>query len=385
MELEKEGRLNALLAESLDDARMRERAAFHRALQGRDGIVLFGSGHLGKKVARVLLDTGYRVFAFADNSEKKWGSELEGVPILSPQDAASAYGARAALVVTIWAPRHSYIATRAQLAELGFDVVLPFMIFFWSFPDALPHYQFERPSFVLDAADRIRACYTLMADEESRSQFLAHVAWRLTGDYSLLPVPTPEDQYFVDGLIPDRDDLVFLDGGAFDGDTLQRMLARNGARFKRYIALEPDPVNFASLKHYVNELPTEVASRVEVRQAAISDQMGEAAFDATGATRSSISESGDVVVDTVSLDKLLPNDAACLIKMDLEGAEWEALTGAKRLIETRAPDLAVCVYHQPHDLWELPLMLKDWQSDYRFHLRTHDDEGREVVVYTTAG
>ena len=49
-------------------------------------VALFGAGQIGAMVSR-LLGTGCGACCFADNSEKKWGGELAGIPIVSPRDA----------------------------------------------------------------------------------------------------------------------------------------------------------------------------------------------------------------------------------------------------------------------------------------------------------
>jgi FkbM family methyltransferase len=255
----------------------------------------------------------------------------------------------------------------------------------WAYPEALPHYQFERPSVLLEEAVNIRKAFNLWGDEESRRQYVAHLAWRLHLDFEGLPEPEPETQYFLDDLMPERPGSVFVDGGAFDGDTLQRMISRGRLAFGHYFAIEPDPANFSRLQAFHAELETSLRPRVTLVQAALSAQSGVARFDAAGATRAALSDEGGVQVQTLALDAWPQAAAASCIKLDLEGAERQALEGSKNLIARRAPDLAVCVYHRPFDLWELPLLLQVWQPNYRFHLRSHDEDGLELVTYATAG
>ena len=57
--------------------------------------------------------------------------------------------------------------------------------------------------------------------------------------------------------------------------------------------------------------------------------------------------------------------------MDIEGAEQKALSGAKNIIMRDKPQLAICVYHKPNDIWEIPFMLKDWVPEYQLYLRHH--------------
>ena len=49
-------------------------------------VVLFGAGQVGAMVAR-LLGADYRARCFADNSERKWGGTLAGLPVLSPGES----------------------------------------------------------------------------------------------------------------------------------------------------------------------------------------------------------------------------------------------------------------------------------------------------------
>ena len=45
--------------------------------------------------------------------------------------------------------------------------------------------------------------------------------------------------------------------------------------------------------------------------------------------------------------------------MDIEGAELDALNGAKATIRKHLPKLAVCLYHVQEHLWEIPLKIND--------------------------
>ena len=61
-----------------------------------------------------------------------------------------------------------------------------------------------------------------------------------------------------------------------------------------------------------------------------------------------------------------------LIKLDVEGFEECALRGAKRLMTEFAPSLAVSLYHRTEDVFELPLMIKNFSPEYaamKYYLR----------------
>jgi hypothetical protein len=90
-------------------------------------------------------------------------------------------------------------------------------------------------------------------------------------------------------------------------------------------------------------------------------------------------------VTVVALDDVLPGIVATDLKMDIEGAELDALRGATELIRRRRPRLAICVYHQPEHLWRIPMFVRDLGLSYDFHLRSHGFFGFDVVMYAIPG
>lgn len=77
----------------------------------------------------------------------------------------------------------------------------------------------------------------------------------------------------------------------------------------------------------------------------------------------------------------LRDEAVSFIKMDIEGAEMEALKGAAELIRRRRPDLAICTYHSISDLFEIPLYIHSLVPEYRLYLRHHTPVFCETVCY----
>jgi hypothetical protein len=69
-----------------------------------------------------------------------------------------------------------------------------------------------------------------------------------------------------------------------------------------------------------------------------------------------------------------------MLKMDIEGAELEALKGAGSLIRKSDVDLAICLYHKPHDILEIPMLISAFGS-YSSYLRLYGHYGMELVMY----
>src|SRR5580704_230843 len=107
-----EAALDALLEKDVAQVVDWERSAFDEDAEpfGKS-LVLFGAGNLGRRLLRCLRQDGIEPRAFADNSPSMWGSNIEGLTVFSPEEAAKRFGQRAAFVVTIWNKDQRFLDT----------------------------------------------------------------------------------------------------------------------------------------------------------------------------------------------------------------------------------------------------------------------------------
>jgi len=374
--------LDRLLSEPQDSVRDRENSAFDKLLAGcGNRLVLFGAGNLGRKALQCVRSIGVEPLAFADNGQSKWGSYIDGVPVLSPKEAAARYGASALFLVAIWSLGHFYPDSRAQLERLGCIHVESTASLRWKFADQLlPDYCQDLPHKLYEQAVEVRKAASLWADDSSRREYLNHVRWRALGDQDALGPPVEEKQYFPDSLYRLDDREVFVDCGAYTGDTAEQVIRRNPA-FSRIVAIEADPQNFARLTQWISTLDAPVASRISALNVAVGAKRGRLRFQSGGGDGARLASDGNVVVECIPIDDLAPAAAPTFIKMDIEGAELDALEGARRSIQTQRPILSICVYHKQDDLWRIPLFIHALVEDYRLFLRPHEVDGKELVCY----
>jgi len=260
--------------------------------------------------------------------------------------------------------------------------VVTFAPLFWKYCDVfLPHYALDLPERAAAQADVIRAVFSLWADEASRREYLAQIEWRMLAEFDSLPRPVGHEIYFPDDLIDLRPDEVFVDCGAYDGDTLRAILARPDVPFGRWLAFEPGPSTYRRLAAYVAGLPGAVRERVRTYEAAVGAAPGVLRFSGDGSEGALIDPAGSIEVRCMALDDLPPDSRPTYLKFDVEGAEADALQGARSLIAGDAPALAVSVYHRVEDLWELPLWVHRLNPGYRQFLRRHVNEFWDVVLY----
>ena len=196
------------------------------------------------------------------------------------------------------------------------------------------------------------------------------------------------DQYYPADIIHLSGDETFVDGGAYNGDTLLQFIDRTGGVFDALHAFELDGDNFRDMQANVARLERSQQERIRLYNLGILDEAREIAYETGGSGKQStfinvIGTTG-VTGRTVRLADALEGQRVTFIKMDVEGAEPPALRGAEDIIRSQSPKMAICVYHRPEHLWEIPLYLKSLVPSYRIYLRHHTVLEYETVCYAVA-
>jgi len=373
--------LESLLALDPEAVIADQRAHWDRATGTRGSrIVVFGAGRLGRYTIDGLARAGIRPVAIADNARHLWGTQVDGIPVLAPDDSAARYRETAAFVIATY----NTSGPRQQLEALGVTVV-PYAWLFARYPEALlPHGCLEHPRPIFEQAADVRRGFALMSGEANRAAFVAQLRARLFLDFDRVVAPQTQEmrdsEYFPRDLYRYLEDEVLIDCGAFDGDTVRRFLRLRGNAFRRIHACEPDPVNRARLEEWSAGLPPATREKIRVEPVAIGAANGKARFAATGTAGSGVDRAGTFEVDIAAIDDLAAAPPT-LIKMDVEGAELDALDGARRTISVNTPVLAVCVYHTSDHLWRVPLKIAALSDRYTFHLRAHAEHCWDASCY----
>ncbi len=375
--------LAPLFQESVDQVLARERHALQDLLDQRDGrVVLFGAGTLGKRAFSLLTGIGAPPLALSDNNPQSWGSEVEGVPVLPPEEAAHRYGNSALFLVTIWNDRHWFRETYRQLTALGCTLVSSYAPLFWRFPDNFLQLVLLNapPHLVYMQAEEVLRAEHIWADAQSADIYRANIRWRALGDPLDLPGRPSENTYFPRDLFQIKPGESFLDCGAFDGDTITQSLAAGGDSIRHIYAVEADSNSFSRLQQFAARLPADLHQRVDLYSCAVGAERGLIHFENSGTVDSKISDHGSVV-EVYPIDELFENKPVSFIKMDIEGAEFDALRGAAKVIRRDQPILAICVYHTQYDIWRIPLLVHEMLPGHRLYLRAYEGDGFQTVMY----
>ncbi len=184
--------------------------------------------------------------------------------------------------------------------------------------------------------------------------------------------------YFDPNIIHFEDQEVFVDGGSYNLDTALEL--REKANIEKIYSFEADPRNYQKCLEKKTESGFDEA---DVYPYGLWSHTDKLRFDATGGADASLfGKDGESVIEVRSLEEVIGADArVSFIKMDIEGAELEALKGCAQLIQKNHPKLAICIYHKPEDMYELPRYIKNLVPDYKFYLRHYSNREVETVLY----
>ncbi len=218
---------------------------------------------------------------------------------------------------------------------------------------------------------------SFLADELSRQVYQAAIKYRHSHDPKDVPVYSKSDQYFVKDIISLTKEEVFIDCGAFDGDTMKAFIKASDNSYKSIVCFEP-----------VEEFHKRLEKRGEGRRvtaicAGVYKENTTLHFNAEGGKGSSISNTAEhtISVPVRAIDDTPECKDATFIKMDVEGSELDALIGAKETILRNRPKLAICIYHHHKDFVEIPMWIHSLVPEYKLYVRHHSYSINETVLY----
>ena len=375
--------LRRIEAEPPDAVRARERSAFDDLAHPLgEKLVLFGAGPLGKDVLAGLRKVGVEPLAFADNNRDRWHQQVMGLPVLSATEAVELYGKTACFVVTIYQGS----SVRRQLESLGCQRVVACAPLLWKYADIfIPQCGLELPHRFREQCHNIRQCYARLGDELSKRDLREQLLWRYWLDFSALSPPLDaSDTYFPRDLLSPVPNEVFVDCGSFDGDSIRSFNRHWGGEFRHAFAFEPDPANRGALATNMEAMG--IGDRVTVMPYAVGNINGQVSFALNSSASSHVttenakSDAG-ATVECRRLDDIEWPLVPTYIKMDIEGAEPEALAGGSELLRRHQPVLAVCTYHRSEHLWQIPNLIRSIAPEYNLFLRRYAEECWEGVCY----
>lgn len=294
----------------------------NRAVTAERKICIFGTGIWAKSILVSYPDIAF--YCFVDNDANKCDRRIGGVPVIHFDEWIKRIEDMTVIISTRLYHREIYLQLREH----------------------------QVPEDVIIDAGR-------MIDDANRMQYF---------DLPELKKHKVEDE-------------VFVDVGAFDGQT-SAMFVQWAGKYKKVFALEPDPQN----REKCQKTLSAAGAEYEILPFGAWDKREQLSF-VSGLNGASHVEGGgqntakgQIVVQADKLDNLI-HEKVSFIKMDIEGAEINALRGAEKIIRAYKPKLAVCVYHKKEDIWEIPRLILSYVPEYKMYLRHYSIAKDETVLY----
>lgn len=329
-------------------------------------IVIFGAGSVGEAVAECLQEKNIIITAFCDNHKSGW-SERFNVPITNVATLMSDY--KDAILVICVGPLYSS-TIKKQVIEAGFPEEMIFQRY-----NAWHYYSADK--FRENYYDGYEWAYNFFSDKWSREIITNRIRGYL--GHCELPYVSYNEQYFEEGYMPLSDQEVFYDIGGFDGDTSETFSRCTNGKYRHIYFFEPDESNLLNAQKKLKDLTniTWINKAVWARETEVS-------FVSEGGSSRCLL-GGDNVIPAISIDSFRKEDeethlSPTFMKMDIEGAEQQALIGAVETISQYQPKLAVCVYHKPEDIYELPQTILKY-GNYKMSLSHYTPGMNETVLY----
>lgn len=218
---------------------------------------------------------------------------------------------------------------------------------------------------MVNEVENYKWLYERLADNRSKMVLNGIIRYWFEFDinklHSLTETVFP-DYYDLDILECGEND-VLVDLGAFIGDSVCDYIKMYGT-YRRIYAYEITPSTYQTLVENISQYPN-----IVTRQKGVGSKNGKMYLnEETSAAGNHLKETGNIEVEVVTLDEDI-KESVTVIKMDIEGAEKDAIIGAKNHILQEKPKLLVSSYHIPEDIFEIPRLISEIRDDYKFYMR----------------
>ncbi len=335
----------------------------------KDGVIVWGASGGGLKALRELQKHGIPVKFFVDIDKNKQGNKLEGIPILSPEIVK----------------KDDFVVIATMYAKEVIDSLIELGVKNYMDETIYAKFEIYEPKFT-NNLKKIEKVYKFLSDEKSKRNYINAIAYVLDNDIThIFDSISDYKQYFHPDVKPEFDDAI-VDAGAYSGDTVDEIVKAIGNRCKIY-CFEPDKINFSIFKTKYKEFSHIIAENYGLwNENTILYFSGQGnggshiVFDKDSDAEEKVD---NYYINTISLDSYFqdkekkPN----LIKMDIEGAEYNAILGAQNIIKQYKPKLQICIYHKYEHFFEIPLLIKNLVPEYRMYVGHHNDGWSETVLY----
>lgn len=354
-------------------------------LKEYEDVIVFGAGQSGDWVVKLLRINGIFPKLYCDNSARKWGGYRNHLKIESFENAMSLYPNAAICIGSMWVEEilKQIKGYNQEIMNRTWDM-LPTMA--WETSDML--HESSEKEYIFGNLGKFQQIYAGLADIESQKTLEGLLNYRLTRDKTYLKEIKSEETPYLDSTIFSREmfskicEGALIDGGAFDGDTVELFIHSLGEMMNLDIhCYEPGMDNCKKIEE---KLQSWEPHRITLHKTALwCNSDSEISFVEDGLAGKVEENENTVITDAIKTEHIdgYPYKNVGLIKLDIEGAERSALEGARVTIERCRPILAICAYHLQDDIPVLWDFVKSLKIQYKVLLRHYMCSSGDTILY----
>lgn len=337
-------------------------------------ICIFGIGALGKQIGKWLLNNGIQVKFFCDNNEAMHGVEIvDGIVCISPQELWQ-YRDEVYIIVGVGNQKWN-IEINEQLKEFPNIMRNPLgIVTYWQ-----QTFDISAQEFI----NGINDTKEILEDAASVKTFEILTELRMQDCVVDYPLTILNDffykqQYIVKEIIDYNKINTYVDCGAYLGDSLREFI-QVGADAE-YYCFEMDADIYKELRKNVKEFKDK-AEKIHLYPYGVGETRERVTYISDNTGGSCMDSEGEQWADIVTLDSIHFQKKIDFIKMDIEGAEEEAIKGAETLIKRDHPILAISIYHNFSQFVNIVKNIKNIDSRYHIYIRHHKYTLDDTVCY----
>ncbi len=235
--------------------------------------------------------------------------------------------------------------------------------------------------FIMDHLKEYFLTYEKLQDKQSQRAMIAYLNARMNNNVKYIKecMNGRQQDYFQNDIFQVGDKECYVDVGAYTGDTIDLFLKRCSGKYSQIYAFEPEEKNFRELQLYVENNNIQNISLYNI---GTWKEKGTLFFSGREKQKSSIItfESGfKITVDT--LDNILYGKSVSFIKINFYNGVLETLMGAKNILWSCKPKLAITVGFDEWALINIPGLIKEIVPEYRLYLRYNRCMPACLVLY----
>jgi FkbM family methyltransferase len=342
---------------------------YQNLFQDLKSVYIFGAQKLGGKIHDQLCEVNIEVLGFIDNDINKQGKTFKGKSI----SALSACRKDDTIIIA----STTYLGEiQKQLLDQGYFSSIPFTVLNLFNPSVFVN----EPVFVdmhkdiVENKYRYLSLFLLLGDDVSKETLIRLLECRMNFNFHELEYNS-ENHYFEDDIIKLSKDEVFVDGGGYSGDTTRAFIEKVSGHYNEIHVFEPDEklMNMARLD--LSAFPN-----IVYYEKGLFSHETRLPFNQTGGLDGAISSQGTYTIEVTAIDAAI-HKKVTFIKLDIEGAEEQALKGSAIQLAVNRPKLALACYHKAGDLWNLSRIVLEICPDYTIHFRHYSHSALETVLY----